>query len=67
VEATTMAKRKCTIGLGDLVVRAQAEAERLMQDPAVASMVAAWVVQRVLASSGNRRAVAELAAMSRAG
>ena len=56
-----MAKRERTIGLGDLVVLAHTEAERLMHDPAVASMVAAWVVQRVLRTSANRKVARELA------
>jgi hypothetical protein len=43
------------IQVGDLVVCAYEEASRLMRDPEVASMLAAWVVQRVLKAEDNRR------------
>jgi hypothetical protein len=59
-----MAKRGRTIELGDLVVMAHTEADRLMPDPTIASIVAARVVQRILRARENRRTARELVALS---
>jgi len=59
-----MTKRGRTVTLGDLVVLAHNQAERLMRDPEVSSMLATWAVQRVLRSEANHRAAAELARLA---
>jgi hypothetical protein len=53
------------IQLGDLVVCAHEEASRLMQDPEVASMLACWVVKRVLGAESNRHVAVALAEAGR--
>ena len=55
-----MTRRGRTVSMGDLVVMAHSQAALLMRDPGVASMLAAWVVRRVLSSEANRGAAAEL-------
>ncbi len=55
-----MTGRSLTVSLGDLVDLAHGQASRLMRDPEMSSMLATWVVQRVLGRKANHRAAAEL-------